>query len=271
LTSEELAPYRSHDSERIAIDGPEVFLRPDVAQTIALALHELATNAIKYGALSETAGLVSVSWGVQGGQLTLRWVETGGPKVHTPATKGYGTKVISASIMKQLDGVVDFDWRATGLVFSMSVPLTGDGSRAATDSMAAAMEAGRTSKAESDKGYVLLVEDEALVGMMMADLLSDLGFGVLGPYGRIADAVEAIGRQPIKAAVLDINLGGELVYDLADALVERGLPIVFVTGYGAEGLDQRFADAPVLQKPVDATALRQVLEQSGYVRSTMAH
>jgi CheY-like chemotaxis protein len=177
--------------------------------------------------------------------------------------------VINASIMKQLGGTADFDWKSSGLVFSMSVQLTDGGSNAEVGAAASTMQLKKMSRPGSDKGYILLVEDEALVGMMMADLLSDLGFEVLGPYGQIADAVEAIGRQPVRAAVLDINLGGELVYDLAELLVNRGLPIVFVTGYGAEGLDQRFAHAPVLQKPVDAVALQQVLQQSGQVRESV--
>jgi two-component sensor histidine kinase/CheY-like chemotaxis protein len=262
LASEELAPYRNSDNERISIDGPDVVLRPEVAQTIALALHELATNAVKYGALSDGTGVVSVSWNEQDGQLKLRWVESGGPTVHVPTTKGYGTKVIDASITKQLGGKADFEWRATGLAFTMSVPLAKEGLGAETGSPAAATEDALDLPAESGKGFVLLVEDEALVGMMMTDLLSHLGFQVLGPYGRTADAIEAIGRHPIDAAVLDINLGEELVYDLAESLVKRGIPIAFVTGYGAECLDQRFADAPVLQKPVDTAALRQVLERS---------
>jgi FixJ family two-component response regulator len=97
---------------------------------------------------------------------------------------------------------------------------------------------------------------------MMAELVSDMGFDVVGPYGRVAEAAEAIVGQPISAAILDINLGGELVYDLAEDLVGRGLPIVFVTGYGADMLDRRFSNIPVLQKPVDVAALKRVLEQA---------
>ena len=66
-------------------------------------------------------------------------------------------------------------------------------------------------------------------------------------------------REHLQAAILDINLRGELIYDLADELTGRGVPIVFVTGYGADAVDRRFADFPVLQKPVDSAALRRVL------------
>jgi CheY-like chemotaxis protein len=95
--------------------------------------------------------------------------------------------------------------------------------------------------------------------MMMTDFLRDIGFHVVGPFGRVAEAIDAIEEEHLQAAVLDINLRGELIYELADQLTGRGIPIVFVTGYGADAVERRFADFPVLQKPVDSAALRRVL------------
>src|SRR5262249_61354093 len=96
---------------------------------------------------------------------------------------------------------------------------------------------------------LLLIEDETLVGMMMHDTLTDLGFEVIGPVNTLSDAAEAIEREDFHAAILDVNLNGEFIYPLADVVAARGLPFVFVTGYGAEGIDPRFAGGPVLQKP----------------------
>ena len=95
--------------------------------------------------------------------------------------------------------------------------------------------------------------------MMMTDFLTEIGFHVVGPFGKVADAIEAIDRERFHAAVLDINLRGEMIYTLADELTGRGVPIVFVTGYGSEAIDRRFANVPVLQKPVDSASLRRVL------------
>jgi CheY-like chemotaxis protein len=78
----------------------------------------------------------------------------------------------------------------------------------------------------------------------------------VGPFSRIAEALPVAKSDDLEAAVLDINLNGELVYPVAEALVTRGVPVVFVTGYGAESIDDRFAEVPVLQKPIE----RQVLE-----------
>ena len=122
LIEEELAPYSTGD--QIALSGREVQLEPATAQTVALALHELVTNSAKYGALSTLSGRLSVSWENQSGVLRVKWTETGGPPVEKPASRGFGTRSVIASIESQLGGRADFDWRPEGLVCSLSVPLS---------------------------------------------------------------------------------------------------------------------------------------------------
>jgi PAS domain S-box-containing protein len=261
LVDEELAPYRSGELDRITVSGSPVFLNPETAQTIAMVLHELATNAVKYGALSGSGGRVSVSWQRSQNRLTLRWQESGGPPVTAPVSSGYGTRVITVSIERQLNGTVNFDWRPDGLVMSLSIDV-GDvsASTAAPPPKENLVDrAGNGSDVKAQSGRVLLVEDEMLVAMMMAELLQDIGFKVIGPFGSVAEALTGIERQSLDAAVLDVNLRGEMVYDLAEKLMGQGIPIVFVTGYGADSLDRRFASYPVLQKPVDSAALQRVL------------
>jgi two-component sensor histidine kinase/CheY-like chemotaxis protein len=258
LLDEELTPYRRNEADRIVISGPEVFLLPATAQILALTVHELATNAAKYGALSSPAGGVRLTWQHGRDHLMFQWVESGGPPVEPPQADGFGTRVISASVERQLDGRAMFDWHRDGLRFNMSIPL-GEVSKA----KGAASDAGRA--AEADPGpaerhvagnRLLLVEDEALTGMMMSEMLTELGFDVIGPFGRVADAIEAVGREDFHAAVLDVNLDGEMVYPVADAVAARGLPFVFITGYGSEGIDGRFAQVPVLQKPIERQMLQ---------------
>jgi two-component sensor histidine kinase len=101
---------------RVSIEGPEVLLEPNSAQAIAVTLHELATNAAKYGALSATEGQIEVKWShTADGRLILRWTETGGPPVKTPTHQGFGGRVIKGMI-EQLKGRTRFDWRPEGLV-----------------------------------------------------------------------------------------------------------------------------------------------------------
>jgi CheY-like chemotaxis protein len=111
-------------------------------------------------------------------------------------------------------------------------------------------------------GHILLVEDEAFVAMMMRDLIADFGFRVVGPFGTITDAMEALDRHQLVGAVLDVNLGGEKIYPLAEQLSGRGVPFVFVTGYASDAIEDRFASVPVLQKPVDGVALRRALDRA---------
>src|SRR4029077_3007743 len=122
LIDEELAPYSS--GEQIALCGPEVQFEPATAQTVALALHELVTNSAKYGALSTLKGLLSVSWTIEADALEIVWMETGGPRVKRPASRGFGTRSVIASIETQLGGKAEFDWRAEGLICRLSVPLS---------------------------------------------------------------------------------------------------------------------------------------------------
>jgi two-component sensor histidine kinase len=121
LVDEELAPYSL--GNRISLSGPEVQLRPATAQTLALALHELVTNSAKYGALSSQSGRLSVNWEDTTGLLRLSWEEKGGPPVQEPASRGFGTRSVIASIESQLGGKADFDWRPEGLLCVLSVPL----------------------------------------------------------------------------------------------------------------------------------------------------
>jgi PAS domain S-box-containing protein len=117
IATQELAPYsRTGEAIRVRIEGPQVLLRPDIAQAIAVVLHELATNATKYGALSTADGAVELKWSHEtDGRLTLHWIEAGGPAVRAPTKQGFGTRVISGMI-SQFKGNTKFDWRADGLV-----------------------------------------------------------------------------------------------------------------------------------------------------------
>ena len=122
LVRQEIAPYCRDGDARVRIDGAELLLEPNVAQTVAVTLHELATNAAKYGALSVPVGRVDVAWSRAGdGKLVLRWSETGGPPVAPPTRRGFGTRVME-NMIQQLNGDMRFDWRREGLLCEIAVP-----------------------------------------------------------------------------------------------------------------------------------------------------
>jgi PAS domain S-box-containing protein len=116
IAAQELAPFTADSATRVRIDGPPVLLAPDAAQAVAITLHELATNAVKYGALSAANGRVDLKWSHKaGGDLHLLWKETDGPKVQEPARKGFGSQVIEQMVASR-SGKARFDWHAEGLV-----------------------------------------------------------------------------------------------------------------------------------------------------------
>jgi PAS domain S-box-containing protein len=123
LVKEELAAYSQDSTGRVQLDGPKLLLEPNAAQAIAVILHELATNAAKYGALSTSTGCVEVEWSrPSDGRLILRWTEAGGPAVMPPTRRGFGTRVMENMVRGQLNGEMRFDWRAEGLACEIALP-----------------------------------------------------------------------------------------------------------------------------------------------------
>jgi PAS domain S-box-containing protein len=123
IATQELAPYSENSPTSVRIDGSPTLLEPNVAQTVAVILHELATNAAKYGALSKGNGRVDLKWSHEaGGELHLLWTETDGPKVQEPTRKGFGSRVIER-LVAQRSGKTRFDWRVAGLVCEITLKM----------------------------------------------------------------------------------------------------------------------------------------------------
>jgi two-component sensor histidine kinase len=121
IANRELAPYGAADKKRVRIEGPPTLLEPTAAQAVAVTLHELATNAAKYGSLSAREGHLHLTWRrAPDGAILLRWEEEGGPKVENPGRLGFGSRIIKQMIA-QLRGEVRFDWRPEGLLCEMTV------------------------------------------------------------------------------------------------------------------------------------------------------
>src|SRR6185312_4827399 len=198
--------------------------------------------------------------------LVFTWSESGGPATELPVSPGFGTRIILASIQGQLGGKVNFDWRKDGLLCSMSVPISDKIGAPETAANGRKSDEKETDADESDLliagNRIMIVEDEALVAMAARDLMTELGFSVVGPFSKMSEAITALKEGDIDAAILDVNLSGELVYPLADILATGGVPFIFATGYGAESIDRRFANIPVLQKPIERRALQRIFLRS---------
>lgn len=261
IIEEEMAPYHASHRQRVVTSGPAVVLLPATAQAVALAVHELATNAAKYGALSTEDGTLELSWSVEPEAVVLDWRETGGPATAEPKALGFGLTIVRSSIEAQFRGGVAYNWNPDGLHCMLSIPI------AQLAAPPPAADAARTAVPSADRRTrrslagkrLLVVEDELLVGMLVKSMLDDLGATVIGPCGRLVDGMAEARTARFDCAVLDLNLAGEPADPLAELLLARGVPFVFITGYQRDSLDRRYANVPVLQKPIDAAALESVL------------
>jgi two-component sensor histidine kinase len=124
-----LQPFGLNDrrANRFSVEGDDVRLQPKAALTLAMVFHELATNAIKHGALSNAAGKIDIAWQLeptpQGDQMRLRWQESGGPPVTVPGRKGFGSRVIEGGLAQELDGEVRLDYEPSGVVCRIMMPV----------------------------------------------------------------------------------------------------------------------------------------------------
>ncbi len=261
IVEEEMAPYHASHRRRVVTSGPAVVLLPATAQAVALAVHELATNAAKYGALSTEVGTLELSWSVGPEAVILDWRETGGPLTAEPKALGFGLTIVRSSIEAQFRGGVAYNWNPDGLHCTLSIPIAQLAAPppAADVARPAAPSTERRTRRSLAGKQLLVVEDELLVGMLVKSMLDDLGATVIGPCGRLADGMAEARSARFDCAILDLNLAGEPADPLADLLLARGVPFVFITGYQRDSLDRRYANVPVLQKPIDTAALESVL------------
>jgi len=119
LIGKVLLPY---DHAHCEMSGPDVTLGEQATNNLALVFHELATNAAKYGSLGRTTGSVTARWEIDGGDLSVRWKEIGGPKISAPASKGFGSKLVETTIIRS-GGTIASDWQPEGLSVLLTVPL----------------------------------------------------------------------------------------------------------------------------------------------------
>jgi two-component sensor histidine kinase len=239
-------------------EGPELFLTPRAANALALALHELAANAVKYGALSMESGRVELRWaGLPDGGFELTWTESGGPRVSQPTRLGFGSTLLQQVTGRELNGHAAVDYRPSGVRVVLRAGPAAVAARPETVPEAPVVRASESTPAAArtsslNGARVLIVEDAVLLALELEIGLAEAGAEVIGPAYELEEAMALLDR-PIDAAVLDANLNGRSVTPVAEALAARKVPFVFATGYGEAGGAPGGFDAPVIRKPYDVT------------------
>jgi PAS domain S-box-containing protein len=127
IVHQAISPFESVDLQRFAISGPAIKLPPQQVLPLSMAVHELLTNALKYGALSVPSGWISISWDIapDGKTLSLRWDENGGPPVKAPSKRGFGTRLIERGLAQELGGAVTIEFDPSGVICAITIPLFG--------------------------------------------------------------------------------------------------------------------------------------------------
>jgi PAS domain S-box-containing protein len=266
LVREQVLLGGSND-HRVSCSGPMLMLDAQKAVHLALVLHELATNARKYGALSVPEALLSVTWELRtngGRNLVIEWKETGGPPVLAPRRRGFGSTLIECTLQAH-GGKVSTRYGSEGLTADITLPLADH----PVEAEAFAQPQGRDARAllqrpANEQGLkgkrIIIIEDDALVSMDLESSLTDVGCKVISTAGTLDEAKILIADAQYDAALLDANLAGHSVDVLAMMLTKRNIPFAFVTGYGRDALPEAFRDAIVLKKPFSQNDLVSVAE-----------
>jgi len=258
----ELRPFAG-ELGRITVEGPKTVLRPDAASIFALVIHELTSNAVKYGALSSETGRVMVTWRVSDDTLDLLWAESGGPEVAPPTRTGVGRTIVEESLGYEFGGSAVLRFEPAGVEARFSVPtdVIVDMDIETVQQPSVVHGKANSNAQAIARGRALVVEDNFIVAMQSKAMLERLGFDTVEAASSVAEAMEQLDAHPFDFCLLDMNLQGELCTPIARRLKKDGIPFVFATGYGSDAM-HLVADitAPWVVKPIETEVLRSILD-----------
>lgn len=269
---------QANDESQYSLSGPPVGISPQAAEVLSLAVHELATNALKYGALSIAEGRIDVVWRMSTEQdrpvLRLQWTETR-PTIANwtpPTRRGFGSELVERRVPYELDGEGKVELTPEGARVSIAFPLQPGASILETSApVRKSIFGGSVDMSEEQflTGLrILVIEDDYLLACDAQSALESAGATVVGPFRKEGEAIEAIRHGDLSAALTDINLGQGPSFEVAKALQQAHVPFAFLTGYGPEAIPQEFAEVPRFIKPIDVR--RMIRDLSHFVQNRNA-
>lgn len=264
LIESQLLHFGDLIGKRITLEGPSVDVSPRAAQSLGMAMHELATNAAKYGALSNDSGRVYIRWSIDGGHadgFSISWREEGGPPVKQPARNGFGARVIKTMIQRMLSATVELDYARSGMVWALHCALSALGKAAKSGDENTSQTTAEPS--QDTANGILLVEDDALLAMDLLESLQRAGYTMIGPAASVTQALDLLQHQVPRFAILDVNLGVETSEAIARRLLDMGVPFISVSAYAHSQQPPIFQHAPFLSKPFQLNALLEEIAQAG--------
>jgi light-regulated signal transduction histidine kinase (bacteriophytochrome)/CheY-like chemotaxis protein len=243
--------------EAIIASGPPTLLNPSAYSTMALVVHELVTNSTKYGSLSTTDGHVNIDWHRERNRdLVLTWKESGGPVVKAPTRKGFGTTIIERSVPYDLGGTAEAKYEESGFSARFNIPARHVSEP--KNHAGPAIKLMRPTHGHAPKPVpnllmdktVMLVEDSLIIALDAEDIISRLGAETVATSSTVEAALDNLGQMTPAIAILDINLGDQNSFGIADRLLEMNVPFLFASGYGEQAkLPMDHRSRIVVQKP----------------------
>ncbi|WGT50415.1 HWE histidine kinase domain-containing protein [Thioclava nitratireducens] len=248
-------------NERIQITGnAHIWFSGEASEALAMILHELLTNAVKHGALSVPEGEIALSiTRGEGRQVLIRWVERGGPPVVNTRPKGIGSTILQNAMRDE--GKVDLDFAKQGLVCDITVnhsferKHTDAGSADEAQPQEDFSDTPTTGDSSCAGSKIMIVEDDPIIGMDIAEIFRSCGAEVLGPFTTVASALLALQRTP-DVALLDVNLRLETTDVIASQLAENEVPFLVLSGQAdPSDLPSAFVGVEIVSKPFDDSDL----------------
>ena len=260
LIQVEVDAFLNGQESRVKVSGARPLLAPEAFSAMALVLHELVTNAAKYGALTDRSGTVSIKLEIApDGALLIEWRERGGPPVQAPTRRGFGSTIIERTVPFELNGRVETRFKPTGFEVDIMLPapLVTDAGEAPEPEPEAVQEAAAAVEEQLPlSGDVLVLEDNMVIALEASDLLSACGASHVALTSNVESALAAIEDRNLTFALLDVNLRDQTSLPVAEVLHERGIPFVLATGYGdAKSILGDYPEVPVLTKPFSSESL----------------
>ncbi|MEF2073386.1 HWE histidine kinase domain-containing protein [Consotaella aegiceratis] len=263
IVETEVMAYLSQKVGRVRMGGPLLYIEAKAFPTLALVFHEMVTNSAKYGALSDSAGEVHLTWHVDdGGCCQLEWREQGGPAVQPPKRRGFGTTIIERSIPHDLGGEARIDYKLAGLEARFVLPPQVFRLEQAPHKLSQQtrkMEQSRNSSTQPNalSGLTgLIVEDNMIIALDAEQTMVEHGMRAVFTAADVAEGRRIIEQEAVDIALLDVNLGSESSFPLVADLNAKGVPFIFATGYGEQlELPSDAANAETIKKPFSSEQL----------------
>ncbi|MEO0984513.1 MAG: HWE histidine kinase domain-containing protein [Cyanobacteria bacterium J06639_14] len=261
---------------QVTLDGPSVALNASFVPTFVLVLHELVSNAVKYGALSVPEGRLTIRWFQDRQGLTLLWREANGPTVHPPETerRGFGSDLIERAIPYEFDGETSLCFVPSGVEVNFWLPQKlvrweipkspqAESPQAVSNEPEQNASIPPLTMAPADNGAVLLVEDNMLIAMEMETLLQQLGFSTIDSVPTVDRAMKYLSYDSTRYQVclLDINLKTETSFAIAYQIAQIPIPFAFISGYASkQPIPKDLQNVPFLKKPINLGKLAEMLQ-----------